>query len=71
MEELEKYLRAIMLLQVQTMQASDQHFQPEVALARAGFQYVEIAKLINKEPNAIRMTVNRAQSKKTARGRGK
>jgi DNA-directed RNA polymerase specialized sigma24 family protein len=59
MEELVKYLRASVLLQIQATLDPDEVAKPEVILARAGFSHKEIAELLDKNAAAVAKAISR------------
>jgi DNA-directed RNA polymerase specialized sigma24 family protein len=61
MDELVKYLRALVYLQAR--QLSDEHeaAKPEVLLANAGLSYKEIAEMLGKKEPAVAKAVSRAR----------
>jgi DNA-directed RNA polymerase specialized sigma24 family protein len=65
MDELVKYLKALVYLQVQTMSGAEAFQKPEVLLNRAGFTAREIAEILGKNPAAVSKAIERA--KKAAR----
>jgi len=65
MDELVKYLRALVYLQVQTLSGEEAFQKPEVVLSRAGFTAREIAEILDKNPAAVAKAITRA--KKAAR----
>ena len=67
MEELEKYMRALLIFEIDAAREEGQAGHPAVLLSRAGFTNPEIAELLNKTSNAVKKTVLRARKK----GKGK
>lgn len=65
MEELVKYLRALVFLQVQQMSGEDAFQKPELLLSRAGFTAREVAEIMGKNQAAVAKAIVRA--KKAAR----
>jgi Sigma-70, region 4. len=65
MDELVKYLKALVYLQVQTMSGGEAFQKPEVLLNRAGLTTREIADILGKNPAAVAKAIERA--KKAAR----
>lgn len=61
MEEVVKYLKALIVLQVQAMSGEDKDTKPEVLLSRAGLSNSEIGSLLGKKANAVNMTLSRAK----------
>lgn len=67
MEELLRYTKALMLLQLQSVQqlaATREEFQfrPELLLADAGFGSREIAIMLDKTPAAVAKAISRARA---------
>jgi DNA-directed RNA polymerase specialized sigma24 family protein len=60
MDELVKYTRALLVLQVQTLNKTEDQAKPEILLARAGLPASEIAKLLGKNPAAVTKAIQRA-----------
>jgi hypothetical protein len=65
-EELIKYLRALVFLQVQTLSGGEAFQKPELLLSRAGLTTREIAEALGKNQAAVAKSIERA--KKSARG---
>lgn len=65
MDELVKYLKALVYLQVQTMSGGEAFQKPELLLNRAGLTAREIADILGKNPAAVAKAIERA--KKAAR----
>jgi DNA-directed RNA polymerase specialized sigma24 family protein len=64
MEELVKYLRALVLLQVQAMSGDEAPVKVEITLSRAGFSAREIAEMTGKTQAAVAKAISRARAKK-------
>ena len=64
MEELAKYLRALVLLQIQATADEDAVSKPEVVLSAAGFGHQEIAELMGKNKAAVAKTISREKASK-------
>ncbi len=60
LEELVKYLRALVLLQVGF--SGTGAAKPEVLLAKAGFTHKEIAELLSKSQAAVAKAISRAKT---------
>jgi hypothetical protein len=60
MDELIKYTKALLALQVQSLNKSDDPVKPEILLARAGLTAREIAQLLGKNPAATAKALQRA-----------
>ena len=65
MEELVKYLRALVFLQVQAQSGGEAFQKPELLLSRAGLTAREIAETLGKNQAAVAKAIERA--KKAAR----
>jgi DNA-directed RNA polymerase specialized sigma24 family protein len=65
MDELVKYLRALVFLQVQTLSGGEAFQKPELLLSRAGLTAREIAEALGKNQAAVAKSIERA--KKAAR----
>ena len=61
MEEVVKYLKALLALQVATYEAGESPGKAEVLLARAGLPYGEIAELTGKSYAGVAKTMSRAK----------
>lgn len=61
MEELVKYMRALVYLQLQSAAGTSTFGKPELLLSRAGFSHKEIADILGKTPGAIAKAVGRAK----------
>ncbi len=61
--ELERLMRALLLLQLQVTANAEDQEKPEVLLARAGFVAREIAELIGKKEAAVAKSLQRATGK--------
>ena len=61
MEELLKYMKALVFLQAQGLNGTDKPVKPEVLLARAGLNYPEISEILGKSEAAIAKSVQRAK----------
>ena len=61
MEELLKYMKALVFLQAQRMNDDEKPVKPEVLLARAGLDYAEIAEILGKTQTAVARSVQRAK----------
>lgn len=60
-DDLAKYLKANLLLQLRGMVAEDaEQEKPEILLFRAGFTYGEIAELLGKKYDAVHKVIERA-----------
>jgi hypothetical protein len=65
MEELVKYLKALVFLQVQALSGGEAFSKPELLLSRAGLTAREIAEALGKNQAAVAKAIVRA--KKAAR----
>lgn len=61
MDELAKYLRALIQLQIQTVYSPDAPQKPEVILSRAGLSHAEIAAFLGKNVTAVSKSISRAK----------
>lgn len=59
LQELVKCTKAAMLLQLDAQQPGDERAKPEVVLSRAGFNGTEIAKMLGKNAEAVRKSLQR------------
>ncbi len=66
MDESEKYLKALVYLQIQAMSGGEAFQKPEVLLSRAGLANREIAEILGKNVPAVAKAIERAR--KAARG---
>lgn len=68
MEELLRYMRAMVMLQLHSAQTASGRgdaglpFKPEVLLADAGFSAREIATMLDKTPAAVAKAISRGRS---------
>ena len=58
--ELVKYAKALLLLQLQGLSKTDDPVKPEVLLARAGLNAREVAELLGKNSGAVAKAIQRA-----------
>jgi DNA-directed RNA polymerase specialized sigma24 family protein len=58
--ELVKYARALLLLQLQALNKTDDPVKPELLLSRAGLNAREIADLLGKNSGAVAKAIQRA-----------
>jgi DNA-directed RNA polymerase specialized sigma24 family protein len=58
--ELVKYAKALLLLQLQGLNKTDEPVKPEVVLSRAGLNAREIADLLGKNSTAVAKAIQRA-----------
>lgn len=61
MEELVRYLRALVYLQAQAAATANPSGRIEVLLARAGLGHKEIAEIVGKSPAAVSKAISRAK----------
>lgn len=71
MDELVRCMRAMLMLQLQTAQASAARgegpaFKPELLLAEAGFAAREIASMLGKSPAAVAKAISRGRAARRA-----
>jgi DNA-directed RNA polymerase specialized sigma24 family protein len=62
MEEVVKWLKALVFIQLQSLNAGEP-VKPEVLLSKAGLAQKEIAEILGKSPNAVKKTLQRARAK--------
>lgn len=60
-DEVVRYLKAIMLLQLRQFSEESESVKPEVLLLKAGFTHREIADFLGKSPDAVSKTISRAK----------
>jgi DNA-directed RNA polymerase specialized sigma24 family protein len=61
MEELVKYMRAMVVLQLQALPNDEASQKPELLLSRAGFTAREIADILGKNQAAVAKAIERAK----------
>ena len=61
MEELLKYMKALVFLQAQITNGGEKPVKVEFLLARAGMSYAEIAEILGKTEAAVAKAVQRAK----------
>lgn len=61
MEEMVKYLKALVFLQLQATTGNAAFEKPELLLAQAGFVHREIAEILGKKPGAVAKVISRAK----------
>jgi hypothetical protein len=61
MEELVKYMKALVFLQVQQATGQTTFGKPELLLSQAGFSHKEIGEILGKKANAVGMAIARAK----------
>lgn len=61
MEELEKYLKALVLLQLRDPAEDGLAQKPELLLSKAGFTTAEVAEILGKSKAAAAKAINRAK----------
>lgn len=61
MDEQIKYFRALVIIELESLAASDSTAKPELLLSNAGFAANEIAELVGKKPEAVRKAISRAK----------
>ena len=59
MDEMIKYLKALVLFEVQAQADWEEAAKPEVVLSRSGFAHKEIAELLGKNPAAVAKAISR------------
>ena len=60
-DDLAKYLKALVILQVQALNKDEESPKPELLLARAGLSAREIAEVVGKNAAAVTKTLQRAK----------
>ena len=58
--DLLKYFKALLVLEIQRLNAVDEPAKPEILLARAGLNAREIAELLGKNSTAVAKAIQRA-----------
>lgn len=61
MDELLKYMKALVYLQVQSLAGASSFGKPEVLLSKAGFKHREIADILGKNEAAVQKTISRSK----------
>lgn len=61
MDELVKYMKALVFLQLQAVTGSNAVGKPELLLSQAGFSHREIADMLGKKPPAVAKALSRAR----------
>jgi DNA-directed RNA polymerase specialized sigma24 family protein len=61
MEELVKYVKALVFLQAQSLNANEAPVKPELLLSRAGLKNAEIALILDKTEAAVAKSIQRAK----------
>lgn len=61
MEEMVKYLKALVYLQVQQVAGTSAFAKPELLLSQAGFTHKEVAEILGKKPAAVAKAISRAK----------
>ncbi len=62
MDSIEKYLKALVFLQVQAQTGVSSFGKPEILLFRAGFSPKEIGEILGKSANAVSKILGRAKA---------
>ena len=62
MDELVRYTKALVFLQLQQVTGGNVFGKPELLLARAGFPHKEIAELLGKSPAAVAKAISRGRA---------
>lgn len=60
-EQVVRLLRAVVILMSEALSATEGAPKPEPLLHRAGLGHSEIAELLDKNPDAVRMAISRAK----------
>jgi hypothetical protein len=61
MDELIKYMKALVFLQVQSLSGSSSFSKPEMLLHKAGFKNREIAEILGKKEQAVQKSILRVK----------
>lgn len=61
MDELVKYMKALVFLQVQQVTGQSAFSKPELLLFQAGLSQKEIGEILGKKPSAVGMAISRAK----------
>jgi DNA-directed RNA polymerase specialized sigma24 family protein len=61
MDEVAKYLRALVHLQLELVYSPESPHKKEIILARAGFTHAEIASFVGKNAAAVSKAISRAK----------
>lgn len=61
MDELIKYMKALVFLQVQALAGNSAFGKPEMLLHKAGFNNREIGEMLGKNENAVKQSLFRAK----------
>jgi len=61
-DELVRYVKALVFLQLQSLAGPETFGRPELLLSKAGFPQKEIADLLGKSPAAVAKTISRARA---------
>lgn len=65
MEEMVKYLRALVFLNLEARSGETVFAKPELLLSRAGFKVKEIAEIVGKKESAVAKAIERARKSKS------
>ncbi len=68
MDEMIKYLKALVFLQLNQQTGGAAFSKPEFLLAGAGLAHKEIAEILNKKVGAVGMTISRARKAQAEAG---
>ena len=73
MDELLRYMRALVLLSLNDIKEEEERQGPDVVLSRAGFTNPEIAQLLGRTAAAVQKAIERSRkaSRKAPRGAGR
>lgn len=61
MDELIKYMKALVYLQVQAIAGNSAFGKPDVLLHKAGFKYREIGEILGRTEDAVKKSILRAK----------
>lgn len=67
MEELAKFLRALVLFEIQTRMEPDEASKPELVLHRAGFSNNDIGDLLDRKPASVAKAISRDKAARKRR----
>jgi hypothetical protein len=60
MDEVVKYLKALVSLQAHALSLQENPVKPEILLARSGLKHAEIANILGKTPMAVAKSLSRS-----------
>jgi DNA-directed RNA polymerase specialized sigma24 family protein len=68
MDELLKFMKALVLLELRKLETEAAPTKPEVLLEKAGFKHDEIGKMLGKNAAAVAKAISRAKAGRTRAG---